>query len=167
MKYSLNRLRLVPIICALAGLAACAQNEPLSPTRSAQSPAGKLEIFRPVSDVPIPKDAKLDAERSLILSGKEDWTGRLVMTTSITSTQSYAFFRSEMLRFDWAPIMSVQSAISVLTFSRGERAATVQVERRALGGSLITVTVARAQESVGATAPAVQSIPTGTQQRSN
>jgi hypothetical protein len=44
--------------------------------------------------------------------------------------------------------MSVQSEISVLTFSRPERVATIQIERRALGGSVITVTVARAQDTV-------------------
>ena len=124
----------------------CAQHEALSPTKSPSTPSGQLQQFRPVSDVPIPKDATLDAERSLILSGTDDWTGRLLMTSSIANIEAFAFYKSEMPRFEWDTIMTVRSAISVLSFTRAGRAATVQIERRALGGTLITVTVARVQE---------------------
>ncbi|MEL0021269.1 MAG: hypothetical protein VW709_15445 [Rickettsiales bacterium] len=167
MKRSTRALIKFPICGLLVVLSGCAQNEPLRPTQSSQTPAGRIEMFRPVADVPIPKDAELNQERSLILSGREDWTGRLVMVTSISSTEAYSFFRSEMPRFDWSPVMTVQSAISVLTFTRAGRAATVQVERRALGGSLITVTVAHAQESVGFPNAAVQPAPLRSQERGN
>ena len=158
----IQRFLITPItpLFLLLSVAACAQNEPLNPTQSAATPAGQLQQFQPVSDVPIPKDATLDAERSLILSGNDDWTGRLVMTTSISATEAFAFYKSEMPRFEWDPIMVVQSAISVLNFTRAGRAATVQVERRALGGTLITVTVARTHETVENPAGAtVQSAP--------
>ena len=154
----IQRILMTPItpLFLLLIIASCAQNEPLSPTKSATTPAGQLQQFQPVSDVPIPKDATLDAERSLILSGTDDWTGRLVMTTSISTTEAFAFYKSEMPRFEWDPIMIVQSAISVLNFTRAGRAATVQVERRTLGGSLVTVTVARTHETVGN--PAVSTV---------
>jgi hypothetical protein len=155
------------IICILAFAGGCALNERLSPTQSAKTPAGTLQMFRPVSDVPIPKDAELDAERSLILSGKSDWTGRLFMISSVSATEAYTFFTAEMPRFEWSPIMTVQSAVSVLTFTRTGRAATVQIERRALGGSLITITVAHAQDTIGMPASPVGSPPIGEQQRRN
>ena len=57
--------KIISAISAMLLLSACTQNEPLSATQS-NSPAGlKTEIFRPVSDIPIPKDAALDAERFL------------------------------------------------------------------------------------------------------
>ncbi len=158
----IQRMLITPItpLFLLLIIASCAQNEPLSPTKSATTPAGQLQQFQPVSDVPIPKDATLDAERSLILSSTDDWTGRLVMTTSISTTEAFAFYKAEMPRFEWDPIMIVQSAISVLNFTRAGRAATVQVERRTLGGSLVTVTVARTHETAGNPAvPTVQSAP--------
>ena len=140
--------KIISAIGAMLLLSACTQNEPLSATQS-NSPAGlKTEIFRPVSDIPIPKDAALDAERSLILSDRDQWTGRLEVYTSITATEAYAFYETQMPVFNWTPIMSIQSKTSVLTFSRTERAATIQIERRALGGSSITVTVARAQDNI-------------------
>ena len=149
MKSSPFQASSAAIICILAFVGGCALNERLSPTQSARTPGGGLQMFRPVSDVPIPKDAELDAERSLILSGKNDWTGRLFMISSVSATEAYSFFTAEMPRFEWSPIMTVQSAVSVLTFTRTGRAATVQIERRALGGSLITITVAHAQDTVG------------------
>ena len=155
------------IICILAFVGGCAQNEPLSPTQSVRTPGGTAQMFSPVSDVPIPKDAELDAERSLILSGKNDWTGRLFMISTISATEAYAFFTAEMPRFEWSPIMTVQSAVSVLTFTRTGRAATIQIERRALGGSLITITVAHAQDTVGLPSSPIQSVPIGEQQRRN
>lgn len=167
MKRSYFQPSNVALICILAFVGSCTPNEKLSPTQSARTPAGAVQMFRPVSDVPIPKDAELDAERSLILSGKDDWTGRLVMISSVTSTEAFAFFTAEMPRFEWSPIMTVQSAVSVLTFTRTGRAATVQIERRALGGSLITITVAHAQDTVGMPASPVQSAPIGGQQRGN
>ncbi len=42
--------------------------------------------------------------------------------------------------------MSVQAEVSVLSFTRGDRAATVQIEGRTLGGS-VSVTVAPANRS--------------------
>lgn len=136
------------LISILFLITACTQNELLSSRKGAVTPAAQQQQFQPVSDVPIPKDAELDAERSLILSRTDDWTGRLVMTSSLTATETFAFYKLQMPRFDWNPIMSVQSAVSVMSFTRAGRAATVQVERRALGGTRITVTVARTQDTV-------------------
>jgi hypothetical protein len=167
MKSSPFQASSAAIICILAFVGGCALNERLSPTQSARTPGGGLQMFRPVSDVPIPKDAELDAERSLILSGKNDWTGRLFMISSVSATEAYSFFTAEMPRFEWSPIMTVQSGVSVLTFTRTGRAATVQIERRALGGSLITITVAHAQDTMGIPASPVQSPPIVEQQLRN
>ena len=167
MKRSPFPASIAAIICILAFVGGCAQNERLSPTQSARTPGGTAQMFSPVSDVPIPKDAELDAERSLILSGKNDWTGRLLMISTISASEAYAFFTAEMPRFEWSPIMTVQSAVSVLTFTRPGRAATVQIERRALGGSLITITVAHAQDTVGIPASPVQSRPVDERLRRN
>jgi len=167
MKRSSFQASSAAIICILAFVIGCAQNERLSPTQPARTPGGTAQMFSPISDVPIPKDAELDAERSLILSGKNDWTGRLFMISTISATEACAFFTAEMPRFEWSPIMTVQSAVSVLTFTRTGRAATVQIERRALGGSLITITVAHAQDTVGIPASPVQSTPVNEQLRRN
>lgn len=50
-----------------------------------------------------------------------------------------------MPKFGWQPVMSVQSGVSILMFIRGERAATIQIERRTLRGSTVSITVAPRQ----------------------
>jgi hypothetical protein len=54
--------------------------------------------------------------------------------------------------------MSVQAGVSVLTFTRGERAATIQIENNTLRGSTVSITVAPRQTApvpgTGSPAPA-------------
>ena len=136
----------------------CTHNTPLSSTISSRTSAENFpEIFRPVSDIPIPKDAELDPNQSLILSGSKNWTGRVVMSSSISANEAFNFFKTEMLRYEWLPIMTVQSAVSVLSFTNNDRAATVQIEGRALGGSRIMVTIAPSQNSTSDSTKSIQS----------
>jgi len=100
---------------------------------------------RPVTDIPIPKGATMDTERSLILSSRDRWTGRVVMKVGLSVAKAFAFYQQKMPGFRWAPVMSVQSDISVLAFTREDRAATVQIQPRTLSGSLVTVTIAPRQ----------------------
>lgn len=101
--------------------------------------------FQPVTDIPIPEDATMDTERSLILSNQDHWTGRVVMKVGLSAPKAFAFYQQQMPNFRWIPVMSVQSDISVLAFTRDERAATVQVQSRTITGSLVTVTIAPRQ----------------------
>ena len=134
----------VSILGAVALIVACTRADPDLPAtvRPAGSPAAE---FRPVTDIPIPEDASLDTERSLILSSRDRWTGRVVMKVGMSAAKAFAFYQQEMPNFRWIPIMSVQSEISVLAFTRDDRAATVQVQRRTIGGALITITIAPRQ----------------------
>ena len=128
-------------------LAACAQGTKLQMT---QPSAGKVDSvveqnLALLTDVPIPPDSSLDTDRSLILGDLDRWTGRIVLNVGLDATPTFALYQTQMPNFGWEPIMSVQADISVLSFSRGERAATVQIESRTLGGSTTTITVAPRQ----------------------
>ncbi len=125
-------------------LGACAQGPTLPPTESGAS-NDAISEFRPITDIPIPTSAKLDTERSIILSGRDRWTGRLVLAVGLSAEEAFAFYQNGMARFGWTPVMSVQAKTSVLTFTRGDRAATVEIERQTLGGSRIMVTIAPRQ----------------------
>ena len=67
------------------------------------------------------------------------------MKVGLSPSKAFAFYRREMPTFKWAPVMSVQSEISVLTFTREDRAATVQIEGRTISGSIVIVTIAPRQ----------------------
>jgi len=93
------------------------------------------------SDVPVPSGASMDLERSLVLGEKEVWIGRLVMDVGLNSSKSYDFFFAEMPRFNWVPVTTVRAETSVLSYTRGERVATIQIKKKTLGGSNISLIV--------------------------
>lgn len=104
---------------------------------SARTAAG----FAQFPDIAVPAGAKMDVERSLVLGARDDWIGRLSMSTSGGSSASYDFFLREMPKFGWQEITTVRSEVSVLTYSRGNRVATIQIQRKTLGGSAVDITV--------------------------
>ncbi|MDA8231989.1 MAG: hypothetical protein M0006_11690 [Magnetospirillum sp.] len=99
-----------------------------------------------VTDIPIPSDATMDNQRSLILSDRDHWTGRVVMRFWQGAAELTAFYQSQMPAFGWEPVMSVTSDVSVLSYVRSDRAATVQIEKSFLGlSTTVSVTVAPRQ----------------------
>ena len=139
--------RIGPLVLALIAVSACLGGESLPPTQVGDGPV-QLNLT-PVADIPIPQGVSYDSERSLILSEKDRWTGRLVMSSSLTPVKSFAFYKEQMPGFQWTPVMSVQSRTSVLTFTRDNRAATVQIEGTTFGGSDIVITIAPRNENSG------------------
>ena len=44
-------------------------------------------------------------------------------------------------KFGWQEITTVRSEVSVLTYSRNSRVATIQIRNRTLGGAVVDITV--------------------------
>jgi hypothetical protein len=123
-------------------LSGCERTTPLAASsRPAEQGAQPGASFARFNDIPVPAGAAMDLERSLVLGERESWIGRIVMSVELSPDRSYDFFLNEMPRFDWSPITSVRAATSVMTYSRGERVATIQIQARAIGGAQISVTV--------------------------
>ena len=129
-------------VCVL-WLAAC---ENMSGIResSTEPPGSALEQPRLTrfSDIPIPAGAKMNVTRSLILGPTEGWVGRLVFNASTGSQTLFQFYAREMPGFDWQEISRVRAEVSILTYTRGARTATVQISSATLGGSVVSVTMA-------------------------
>jgi hypothetical protein len=83
----------------------------------------------------------MDSDRTLILGPRETWIGRLVFTSAAAPNDLFEFYNRELPRFGWSGITAVRAATSVLSFSRNERIATVQISRTTLGGSEVLVTI--------------------------
>ena len=123
-------------------LAACEDTSGLRASRTA--PQGKSEQPRLTrfTDIPIPKDAKMDMSASLILGPTEVWVGRLVFSASEGAQSMFQFYAREMPRYDWREIARVRTEVSILTYTRGNRTATVQISSTTLGGSEVSLTMA-------------------------
>ncbi|MBX9635083.1 MAG: hypothetical protein K2X44_08895 [Magnetospirillum sp.] len=137
-------------------LAGCGTSTSL-PQTQAGDPQKPLD-FQLLTDVPIPSGATMDNERSLILGDRDRWTGRVVMKLWKSAPEATNFYQQQMPAFGWEPIMAVTSGISVMSYVRGDRAATVHVESTMMG-SAVSVTVGpRAMGGAGA-AGAASSMP--------
>ncbi len=94
------------------------------------------------SDIPVPTGAKMNIARSLILGPVDGWVGRLVFNAGANSQTIYQFYAREMPAFDWREITRVRAQVSILTYTRGARTATVQISAATLGGTIVSIIMA-------------------------
>ena len=105
----------------------------------------------------------MDVERSLVLGARDNWIGRLAMSATGSTSESYDFFLREMPKFGWQEITSVRSEVSVLTYTRGDRVATVQIRKKTLGGSAVDITVSpRGRPTAPTASSSMPASPAGT-----
>ena len=127
---------------ALLALTACGATTPITASSRADSTGGAGEpSFTQFTDIPVPSGAIMDLERSLVLGDRESWIGRIVLSISDNASRAYDFYFDEMPKFGWSPVTTVRAGTSVLTYTRGERVATIQIAPRTIGGATVSVTV--------------------------
>lgn len=137
----------VAVLFGALALSACTPgSEPSSgsnaPVTGATAGGTRTAVgFAQFPDIAVPGGAKMDVERTLVLGTRDAWIGRLAMSSGGGVTSTYDFFLREMPKFHWQEITAVRSEVSVLTYAREDRVATVQIRPRTLGGSLIDITV--------------------------
>lgn len=129
------------IFGAAALVAACDRTEPLSASSRTESGTLGEPSFAQFSDVPVPAGAEMDIQRSLVLGDRDAWIGRLVIAVGLNPGRAYDFYFGEMPRFGWQPVTSVRAETSVLTYTRGGRVATIQIEGRTIAGATVSLTV--------------------------
>ena len=148
MKQYLKGMAIVGISVSL--LAACAAPINQIPggvdnkTLSTNDP----KVTNSYADIPIPLDDVLEVSKSLLLNTGEQWIGRAVFRSKLNTTKAFDYFHRNMPTYGWISITSVQSDVSVLTFEKGNRVATIQINKRTVFGSDIKITV-QPRESTG------------------
>jgi len=158
------RARKAVLLALLLPLAACVTNpfEPPAPAGGTaigkNTPRGDVqeEVFKQFTDIPIPTDADLAIEESMVLGTDDGWIGRLSLDVGHPMIDMYAFYTREMPRFSWEQLTTVRARISTMTYRRGTRVATITLQpRSSLGtisnlgsGTTIDFTVAPANRSV-------------------
>ncbi len=123
-------------------LGACEATSGLRASRTAPQGAAEQPRLTRFTDIPVPKGAKMDMSASLILGPTDVWVGRLVFSVSGGAQSMFQFYAREMPRFDWREIARVRAEVSILTYTRGNRTATIQISSATLGGSEVTMTMA-------------------------
>ena len=149
-------------MCLLLLLSSCYAPK-LESGRSGQGqqgvPQSGLDI---VNDVPIPRGAVLDRERSLVLGRGSNWTGRLVFRVNRPTTALFSLYQSEMPQFGWQSLSVIQDEVSILQYTLGSRLATVRVSGLGFRGSRVSILMAP-RAGGGGLAPSQPGSPSGAQ----
>ena len=130
------------VLAAGVALAACSQSVGIAPP--AKDTAGGTETqaaFTRFPDMPLPTKGYFDMERTMVFGGGDSWFGRLTINTSYDANEMFDFYQEHLPGYSWQEVTSLRSATSVLTYTRQNRVATIQIQERTIRGSEITVTV--------------------------
>jgi len=96
------------------------------------------------NQMPLPKDARISPDKSLILGEGDNWAGRIELSSSMEPLEASAFFIAEYPKHGWQLISSTKAKLSILVFSSNTRTLTLEITE---GGplaakSMIVMTVA-------------------------
>ena len=96
------------------------------------------------NQMPLPKDARISPDKSLILGEGDNWAGRIELSSSMEPLETSAFFATEYPKHNWQLISSTKAKLSILVFASSTRTLTLEITE---GGplaskSMIVMTVA-------------------------
>lgn len=109
-----------------------------------QAPVTEATAKQIAGDVPLPQGAVIKQQESLVMGSGTAWTGRLSVSVAGDAQQVFAWFRDGLPGAGWTLTSSSFSKLSLLTFTKAERIATVQMQAGSFGANDVLITVAPA-----------------------
>ncbi len=135
-------IKAASLVFGLLLMTACSLPATTIPTADGNTLAGNSPAVKnSYADIPISANDELAVDKSLLLNTGEQWIGRAVLKSKLDPVQAFEYYLKNMPNQGWLNITSVQSDVSVLTYEKGSRVATIQIKRGTLRGSQISVTV--------------------------
>ena len=121
----------------------CATTDNLSDLSKRFEEIKKIETLL-FNQMPLPKDARISPDKSLILGEGDNWAGRIELSSSMEPLEASAFFTTEYPKHNWQLISSTKAKLSILVFTSSTRTLTLEITE---GGplaakSMIVMTVA-------------------------
>ena len=134
--------KLLPLITFFL-ISGCATTDNLGDLSKRFDDIKKIETLF-FNQMPLPKDARISPEKSLILGEGDNWAGRIELSSSMESLEASAFFAREYPKYNWQLISSTKAKLSILVFTSSTRTLTLEITE---GGplaakSMIVITVA-------------------------
>ena len=140
MKYQFQKIVFGIYILSLIG---CSTTNNLSDLSKRFDDIKKMETLL-FNQMPLPKDARISPDKSLILGEGDNWAGRIELSSSMEPLEASTFFVSEYPKQGWTLISSTKAKLSILVFTNNTRTLTLEITE---GGplaakSMIVMTVA-------------------------
>lgn len=136
----MNLLKSLCMACATSVLLACASVDISSQGKEGGAPT-EPSARQLAGDMPLPPGASIRAPDTLVMGSGNRWIGRISLTVPGEPQNVFAFFRDGLPGAGWALTSSSYSKLSLLTFSKAERVASVQLQPSSFGGNEVLITV--------------------------
>jgi hypothetical protein len=136
-------MKKIIFIIVLLILSGCATTDNLGDLSKRFEEIKKIETLL-FNQMPLPKDARISPDKSLILGEGDNWAGRIELSSSMEPLEASAFFTTEYPKHNWQLISSTKAKLSILVFTSSTRTLTLEITE---GGplaakSMIVMTVA-------------------------
>ncbi|MCG8509633.1 MAG: hypothetical protein MI741_10450 [Rhodospirillales bacterium] len=149
---------LAAVLCAAALLiTGCAGNVNVAQPGGDGGSEERVPGFTTFPDIPMPLKGEIDMDKTLIFGTGDSWFGRLVVNAPHSAGDMFDFYRNGLPGLGWQEITAVRASASVLTYSRNERIATIQIESATIRGSISSITIS--PRGLPATVPSAASAP--------
>ena len=130
-------------LLAFLFISSCATTDNLGDLSKRFDDVKKIETLL-FNQMPLPKDARISPDKSLILGEGDNWAGRIELSSSMEPLETSAFFNTEYPKHGWQLISSTKAKLSILVFTSSTRTLTLEITE---GGplaakSMIVMTVA-------------------------
>jgi hypothetical protein len=140
MKTQLYKVICISFVLSLFG---CATTDNLGDLNKRFDEVKKIETLL-FNQMPLPKDARISPEKSIILGEGDNWAGRIELSSSMETLEASAFFTTEYPKHNWTLVSSTKAKLSILVFTSTTRSLTLEITE---GGplaakSMIVMTVA-------------------------
>ena len=124
-------------------ISSCATTDNLGDLSKRFDDVKKIETLL-FNQMPLPRDARISPDKSLILGEGDNWAGRIELSSSMEPLEASAFFTTEYPKHGWQLISSTKAKLSILVFTGSTRTLTLEITE---GGplaakSMIVMTVA-------------------------
>lgn len=107
-------------------LQSCATTDNLGDLNKRFEEVKKIETLL-FNQMPLPKDANIASEKSIILGEGDNWAGRIELSSSMEPLEASAFFTKDYPKYGWTLISSTKSKFSILVFSSNTRTLTIEI----------------------------------------
>jgi hypothetical protein len=136
-------MKKIIFILTVLMLVGCATTDNLGDLSKRFDEIKKIETLL-FNQMPLPKDARISPDKSLILGEGDNWAGRIELSSSMEPLEASAFFTTEYPKHNWQLISSTKAKLSILVFTSNSRTLTLEITE---GGplaakSMIVMTVA-------------------------
>ena len=134
----MNSIKVFLIVSFVALLSACATG---STSIGGDSVVTETNSKQLTGDVPLPPGATIKQQETLVMGAGSTWTGRMSLSVSGEPQAVFAYFRDSLPGSGWTLTSSSFAKLSLLSFSKAERIANVQIQNGSFGNNDVLITV--------------------------